>query len=190
MAQPGEDHLTKSLGGSTPLNQLLIRARDGDMDAFEALVRSHSGPVYRVALRMLGDTSDAEDVTQDVFLQAWRSLDQFRGDSALSTWLYRVVTNRCLNRLNRSRRTDPMPDTVLSPAPGPARTVEARSQVADLGRVIQGLSPEQRAVLVLREIEGCSYEQIAEILGVGLPAVKSRLHRARLSVLTAMRGWS
>jgi len=171
-------------------DQLLTQAREGDVDAFEALVRHHSGPVYRVALRMLGDHADAEDVTQDVFLQAWRSLDQFRGDSAFSTWLYRVTTNRCLNRLTRSRRTEQLPDAVLSSTAGPARTVEARSQVEELGRIFLQLTPQQRAVLVLREIEGCSYEQIAEILEIGVPAVKSRLHRARISVLTAMRGWS
>ncbi len=171
-------------------DQLVDRARDGDADAFAALVRRHSGPVYRVALRMLGGPDDAEDVTQDVFLQVWRGLDQFRGDSSLSTWLYRVTTNRCLNRLQRTRRVEPLPDVVASSAPGPERIVEARSQLEELGHVILALSPQQRAVLVLREFEGCSYDQIAEILQVGLPAVKSRLHRARLSVLTAMRGWS
>lgn len=171
-------------------DQLVARAGDGDVDAFEALVRRHSAPVYRVALRMLGRAADAEDVTQEVFLQVWRSLDQFRGESGLATWLYRITTNRCLNRLRRDRRTEPMPDVVTSSTPGPARTVEARGQLEELGRVILALNPQQRTVLVLREFEGCSYEQIAEILQIGVPAVKSRLHRARLSVLTAMRGWS
>ena len=145
---------------------LVSRAQAGRLDAFEELVRRHRLGAYRVALRMLGDESDAEDATQDAFVQAWRNLARFRADAAFSTWMYRIVTNRCLNMLRARRRTEPR------------------------ARAIGRLTPEQRAPLVRRELQGCSYEQIAEALDLSISAVKSRLHRARLELLAAMRQWT
>jgi RNA polymerase sigma-70 factor (ECF subfamily) len=168
---------------------LVSRAQTGQLDAFEELVRRHRLATYRVALRMLGDESDAEDATQDAFVQAWRNLAGFRADAAFSTWMYRVVTNRCLNMLRARRRTEPLPDDREAPASRPDRIAEARWQVEDLKLAILRLTPEQRAPLVLRELQGCSYEEIAEALDVSISAVKSRLHRARLELLSAMGPW-
>ena len=169
--------------------QLVSSAKDGRLDAFEELVRRYRLPTYRVALRMLGDEADAEDATQDAFVHAWRSLGAFRADAAFSTWMYRIVTNRCLNVLRARRRTEPLPADREAPASRPERIVEARWQVEDLKLAIAHLSPEQRAPFVLRELEGLSYQEIAGALDLSVAAVKGRLHRARLEVLTAMRGW-
>jgi len=168
---------------------LVSRAQAGQLDAFEELVRRHRLATYRVALRMLGDASDAEDATQDAFVQAWRNLGGFRADAAFPTWMYRIVTNRCLNMLRARRRTEPLPDDREAPASRPDRIAEARWQVQDLKLAILRLTPEQRAPLVLRELQGCSYEEIAEALDVSISAVKSRLHRARLELLSAMGPW-
>ena len=168
---------------------LVSRAQSGQLDAFEELVRRHRLATYRVALRMLGDESDAEDATQDAFVQAWRNLGGFRADAAFSTWMYRIVTNRCLNMLRGRRRTEPLPDDREAPASRPDRIAEARWQVEDLKLAILRLTPEQRGPLVLRELQGCSYEEIAEALDVSISAVKSRLHRARLELLSAMGPW-
>ena len=168
---------------------LVSRAQSGRLDAFEELVRRHRLATYRVALRVLGDESDAEDATQDAFVQAWRNLGGFRADAAFSTWMYRIVTNRCLNMLRARRRTEPLPDDREAPASRPDRIAEARWQVEDLKLAILRLTPEQRAPLVLRELQGCSYEEIAQSLDLSISAVKSRLHRARLELLSAMGSW-
>jgi RNA polymerase sigma-70 factor (ECF subfamily) len=168
---------------------LVSRAQSGRLDAFEELVRRHRLATYRVALRVLGDESDAEDATQDAFVQAWRNLGGFRADAAFSTWMYRIVTNRCLNMLRARRRTEPLPDDREAPASRPDRIAEARWEVEDLKLAILRLTPEQRAPLVLRELQGCTYEQIADALDISIPAVKSRLHRARLELLAAMGSW-
>ena len=115
---------------------LVSRAQAGRLDAFEELVRRHRLGTYRVALRMLGDESDAEDATQDAFVQAWRNLGRFRADGAFSTWMYRIVTNRCLNMLRARRRTEPLPTDREAPASRPDRIAEARWQVEDLTRAI------------------------------------------------------
>jgi RNA polymerase sigma-70 factor, ECF subfamily len=169
---------------------LVSKAQAGRLDAFEELVRRHRLATYRVALRMLGDEHDAEDATQDAFVQAWRNLARFRADAAFSTWMYRIVTNRCLNLIRARRRTEPLPHDRQAPASEPDRIAEGRWQVEDLKRAIARLTPEQRAPLVLRELEGCSYGEIAEALELSIPAVKSRLHRARLELLSAMRSWT
>jgi RNA polymerase sigma-70 factor (ECF subfamily) len=171
---------------------LVSRAQAGRLDAFEELVRRHRLGTFRVALRLLGDESDAEDATQDAFVQAWRNLGRFRADAAFSTWMYRIVTNRCLNmlRARRRARSEPLPDDREAPASRPDRIAEGRWQLEDLARAIMRLTPEQRAPLVLRELQGCSYEEIAETLDLSISAVKSRLHRARLELLAAMRSWT
>jgi RNA polymerase sigma-70 factor (ECF subfamily) len=168
--------------------ELVARARDGDVQAFDSLVRAHGPAVYRVALRMLGDPVDAEDAAQDAFLQAWRSLRTFRGESGFSTWMYRIVTNRCLNQLERRRETEQLEEGAPSERPGPEQVVVARSEFALVRKAVDELTPEQRAVFVLREFEGCTYEEIAGVLDISASAVKSRLHRARLEVLGALQG--
>lgn len=170
--------------------RLVALARTGHLGAFEELVRRHRQAAYRVALRMLGDRAEAEDVTQDAFVQAWQGLPRFAGTSRFSTWLYRIVINRCLNVRRSVRPSEPLTDAYETPAGRPERIVEAASELEAVLRAIAGLSPEQRAPFVLRKFEGCSYEEIAEALGVSVAAVRGRLHRARVELLEAMRPWA
>jgi len=176
---------------------LVAAARDGDLAAFESLVRRHQVAVYRVALRMLGSEADAEDVAQETFVQAWRSLARFRGHSALGTWLYRIATNRALNALAARRETASLDDSAIvalaDPAgtlADPAETLERRERLRAVTEGLLMLAPEQRALLVLRELEGLSYAQIAEVLTISPTAVKGRMHRARLALVAVVGGRS
>ena len=168
---------------------LVAAARAGDLHAFEVLVFRHHAAVYRVALRMLGSEVDAEDAAQETLVQAWRALSRFRGESEFSTWLYRIVTNCCLNARAARRPTEVLPDVVIDRGSDPAEAVAQSERLHALARGVLALSPDQRAALVLRELEGLSYEQIAQALGVTVPAVKGRIHRARLGLLTASASW-
>ena len=168
---------------------LVQAARAGDVDAFAALVRRHQDAVYRVALRVLGSRSDAEDAAQDTFVQAWRGLERFRGDSAVSTWLYRIVTNRCLNLLAARRPTEPLHWDAPSVDDDPAHVAEQRERFTAVTAAVGSLPAEQRVALVLREVEGLSYDEIADVLELSLPAVKGRIHRARLGVLKNAASW-
>jgi RNA polymerase sigma-70 factor, ECF subfamily len=168
---------------------ILVRAaQDGDLDAFEALVRRHQPAVYRVALRMLGSEADAQDATQETFVRAWRGLPRFRHDSVLTTWLYRIVTRRCLNLIAARRPTEALNDTQPDPRLDPGHAAEQRARLQAVTRAIAQLPAEQRAALILREFEGVSYDQMADALNTSVPAVKGRLHRARLAVAQHTRG--
>ncbi|MFD8395511.1 RNA polymerase sigma factor [Streptomyces sp. NPDC059680] len=172
---------------------LAVRAGEGDEEAFETLVR-HYGPIMlQTATRLLGDRSEAEDAVQDAFVSAWRKLPEFRGDSAFGTWMYRIVTNRCLNVL-RARRQVITLDAVSEPvAPdhqvSPARAVEAQAAVEALSQAMAVLSPEQRVCWVLRELNGLSYEAVAEMVGISQEAVRGRVFRARRQLTEAMAAW-
>lgn len=168
---------------------LLEAAQDGDLDAFEALVRRHQPGVYRVALRMLGSEADAQDATQETFVRAWRALPRFRHDSALTTWLYRIVTRRCLDLIAARRPTEALNDTQPDPRLDPARSAEQHARITAVTRAIARLPSDQRAALILREFEGLSYDQVADALNTSVPAIKGRIHRARLAVLQHTRGW-
>ncbi|MHB2001708.1 MAG: sigma-70 family RNA polymerase sigma factor [Solirubrobacteraceae bacterium] len=133
---------------------LLAAARAGDVEAFAVLVRRHQARVYRVALRLLGSEADAEEATQDAFVRAWRALGGFRGQSGLSTWLYRIVTNGCLTMIATRRVAAPLSEDVPSPRDGPAEEVQRRERFAAIAREIAILPPEQRAALVLRGLQG------------------------------------
>lgn len=180
--------------------RLVDRARTGDVRAFEALVRRYERWVFTLALRMVGDRADAEDLAQEIFLKAYRGLPGFRGGSRFSTWLYAIASHHCLNHLAsrefRTRRAarggtptgaheEPPTsrlDRVADEAPGPDAVLERR----DLRRMIEDaltrVTEEHRIVLILRDIQGLSYEEIAESLGLELGTVRSRLHRARMDL--------
>ncbi|WP_033291706.1 RNA polymerase sigma factor [Amycolatopsis jejuensis] len=168
--------------------ELVAAAALGDHAAFDALVRRHTPMMFRVALRITGTSAEAEDVVQDAWLCAWRALPSFRQESAVSTWLYRVVTNGALRVVRRQRPTVP-----LDEATGPVTRSTPERQVVDAERIdavlraIARLDVAQRVPLVLRELEGLSYEEVAEILEVGVPALRSRLHRARVALLRQLR---
>jgi RNA polymerase sigma-70 factor, ECF subfamily len=168
---------------------LLAAAKDGDVDAFEALVRRHQAAVFRVALRMLGSRPDAQDAAQETFVRAWRGLPRFRHQSAVSTWLYRIVTRRCLDLIAARRATTDLHELELEAGTDPAEAAEQREQLRAVTRAIAGLPGEQRAALVLREFEGLSYQEVADVLSTSLPAVKGRIHRARLTVIHQTQAW-
>ena len=169
---------------------LVDRARTGDLEAYEVLVRRHRDRIYRIALRMLGNPHDAEDVAQDVVIQLWTTLSGFLGSSSFTTWLYRIVVNRCLNHLRRSRHTRPVLDADPPPAPGAEDTVIAQQRASATMRAIAALPPELRAVLVLRQMEGLSYREVAAITDLTEATVRGRLHRARLLLLDELRSWT
>jgi RNA polymerase sigma-70 factor (ECF subfamily) len=169
---------------------LVVRAQEGDVRAFETLARRHQAVLYRLAVRVMGDPAEAEDALQEALLDAWRRIGRFRGDSAFSTWMYRVVTNRCIAML-RKRRPVPVDATDdLTPAPdSPERAAETDAGMAALGVALQGLSDDLRICWVLREMEGLGYAEICEITGAGEDAVRGRIHRARVKLAEVMRPW-
>ncbi len=167
--------------------ELIARLRAGDRRAFEELVLAHQHRVYGLALRMLGDAAEAQDVAQEVFLRAHRGLAEFRGDARLSTWLYTIASRLCLNRLAGSERRLTRPGDealgrVVDARPGPDETLERGELDAALHRAIAELPEERRVVVVLRDVDGLAYEEIAEILVLPVGTVRSRLHRARLDL--------
>ncbi|AXK37040.1 RNA polymerase sigma factor [Streptomyces armeniacus] len=172
---------------------LAVRAGEGDESAFEVLVRRHSPVLLQLAHRLLGDRADAEDAVQESFVSAWRRLPEFRGDSAFLTWMYRIVTNRCLNQL-RSRRPSTDLDAVPEPAApehevSPVRAAEAAVALRELSGVLSRLPPDQRACWVLRELHGLPYEDIAKAVGISHSAVRGRIFRVRRYLTEAMGAW-
>jgi RNA polymerase sigma-70 factor (ECF subfamily) len=161
---------------SQPDEALLERARAGDLDAFAELVHRYERRVRSVLARLLDDERDVEESTQDVFVQAWRGLSSYRGEAALFTWLYRIAVNEALMR----RRRKPIPVTELD-----EEMVGASEPEVDEGWLlarIRALPDELRLPLVLRDIEGLSNQEVADVLELSLAAAKSRIHRARMQI--------
>ncbi len=170
---------------------LVSRAQEGYLDAYAELADRYASLAYRVALRMLGQHEDAEDVAQESLIVAWQRLAAFRGQSAFSTWLYRIVTRRALNRLERGRPHDSLDllGDVADDSLDPAREVERNLTQDAVTNAIQTLPGPQRAVLVLHHFEGLSYAEIAAITGSTVPAVRSHLFRARRGLADALAQW-
>lgn len=170
--------------------RLIELARAGDVDAFATFVRRYEHRVRGVLLRLLGDARDVEEATQDVFVQAWRNLDRFRGDAAPFTWLYRIAVNEALMRQRRKR----LAETELDEAAGaPSSSTTAAAETAELRGFllvqISELPLEYRAPLVLRDLEGLSNEEVAAVLDLTVAAAKSRIHRARMRLREALQRW-
>jgi RNA polymerase sigma-70 factor (ECF subfamily) len=176
--------MREALGADPP--GLLARLRAGDPRAFEALVIGYQHRVFGVALRMLGSRAEAEEIAQEVFLRAHRALADFRGEARLGTWLYGIASRLCLNRLaspdRRLARGDVALADVAAGTPDAAAQAERAELDAALHAAIAELPEERRLVLVLRDVEGLSYEQIAEALALDPGTVRSRLHRARMQL--------
>ncbi len=166
----------------------------GDTDRFEDLVHAHERGVYNLCLRMLGNEQDAMDASQESFFRAYRALESFRGDSKFSVWLYRLTSNVCLDMLRRrpaapslsltdeEERELPLPDT----GPSPQEALERKELRQAVRRGLTALPPEFRQVLILREINGLSYEEIGAAVGLEAGTVKSRIFRARKKLAAAL----
>src|ERR1043165_5808779 len=174
---------------------LVAQSREGDMRAFGELVRRYEGKIFRLAQHITQNREDAEDVLQETFLKAYEHLDQFKGDSKFYTWIVRIAVNQALMKLRR-RKTDKSvsldeqidtgEDTIVREIAAWDEDPEQRFSRAELGEIldtaVQSLEPPYRSVFVLRDIEEMSTEETAEALGLSVPAVKSRLLRARLQL--------
>ena len=175
--------------------ELVTAAQQGDQAAFGALVEKYQAMAYSQALRMVGNPDDAADATQDAFLNAWRALPGFQGQSSFSTWLYRLTSNACIDLLRRSKRRPALSITVADEDEegpqetdipderwSPERELERKETRQTVRSGLSALSPEHREVLALREFEGLSYQEIAQLLELEEGTVKSRIARARLAL--------
>ena len=173
--------------------QLLDRARRGDAQALEALLARHQAQIYRFGMKMCRDPEDAKDVLQDTLIAMARGVRDFRGASSISTWLYTIARSFCIKKRRRSKfapaeerslDTDVALEAarLVDPARSPAEALGSKQVEHALEQAIGALEPIYREVLVLRDVEGLTANEVAEVLGVSVQAVKSRLHRARLAV--------
>lgn len=179
---------------------LIQRCAVGDEDACGELVAEHQRMVYQLGIHLLGDHDEALDLSQEVFLRVFRTIHRFRGQSALRTWIYRIVVNQARNRLRWWRRRNRAQQVSLEehvrahgdlPAPGnpasPDRAFGQKQLAARIWNALDDLPFEQKTAIVLREIDGLSYDEIAFSLGVAVGTVKSRLARARESLRVRLR---
>ena len=176
---------------------LIARCQEGDMKAAEALFHRYHAPIHALVARMVGQGPEAEDLVQEVFLKAFRGIGGFRGASSFKTWLYQIATNTCLNHLAKAERRyhhdsldqpvgeegeATLGDRLASTAIQPEEAALASDVYRRVEEAVNRLSPEFRSVLVLRDLQDLSYEEVADTLGINLGTVKSRLARARKQV--------
>ncbi len=177
---------------------MVREAQRGDPRAFDELVREFQGTMYNLAFRMTNNAEDAADLTQEIFVKVYRSMGRFRGESKFTTWLHAVAANTCRSGLRKLRRIAWFETRSLDeprgeddsrpflepedPADGPAESAQRREKQEEIGAAVAALAEEFRIVLVMRDVQGASYEEIAGALGLSLGTVKSRLCRARFRV--------
>jgi RNA polymerase sigma-70 factor (ECF subfamily) len=210
---PAQDSLSPAPPDLSSLTdeELIARARQKDFTAFEALLERYEDKVFRLAYRFVRNESDAKEILQDTFLSVWRKLDTFKGDSLFSSWVYRVAANTALMRLRTQRRhpqisTEDLPPGFLDglrpdgggealahlPSPGEnwAKRPDEQLQSDELRQHIQAavdaLPELYRTVFLIRDVEGLSTEETAEVLNISVPTVKTRLHRARIALREAI----
>ena len=173
-------------------HECAARAREGDRQAFTELVRRHQDAVYRFVLRMVGTRDEALDLTQDAFVRAWQALPQWQPGAQFRTWLFRIASNAALDALRRRRVVafEPLDETFEAAAdePDPQKRLELKQRVAALEASLAKLSAEHREILLLREVENMSYEEIGAVLALSEGTVKSRLARARAALLEVHGG--
>ncbi|MBQ2412275.1 MAG: sigma-70 family RNA polymerase sigma factor [Anaerotignum sp.] len=176
---------------------LILKAKQGDMLAFEELILKHEKIVYNLALRMMNHSEDAMDISQEVFLKAYRSLSNFDERSAFSTWLYRITHNTCIDEIRKRKgkqtysleedlesEDGSMQRQVADDGDTPEESLMRKEQKSEILRALDTLSEEHKAAIILRDVKGMSYEEIAEILELSLGTVKSRINRARNQLKT------
>jgi RNA polymerase sigma-70 factor (ECF subfamily) len=167
--------------------ELAKRCRNGDAGAFEELYRNHAGRLYGLAFRMAGSAQEAEDLLQEMFLHAYRKLGTFRGESSLSTWLYRLGMNQCLDYLRgkqarMSQATDSFDDAGAAEPAAPMSGTPVAIDRIDLERAIGQLPHGCRAAFLLHDVEGFEHHEVASILGVSEGTSKSQVHKARMKL--------
>src|SRR5207244_13020715 len=169
------------------------RLKANEDAAYDELVRTYSGPIYHVAYRMTGDAAEASDAVQDIFLKIFRNIGGFKGEAALKTWIFKIAFSEIMNRLRSWKRRhryatlslDESPngntpgDGVADAGPTPEEVLQAKEREDAIQQALRRLSHEHRSIIVLRDIEGFSYAEIADVLGISMGTVKSRLARAR-----------
>jgi RNA polymerase sigma-70 factor (ECF subfamily) len=170
---------------------LVRRAQEGYVEAYAELVDRHGQLAYRIALRLLGNHHDAEDVAQEALVLAWQQLPSFKADSAYSTWLYRIVTRQALNRIRRNRPADSLDLLGDLPGPGeePALDLERDLTVDAVTAAVAALPAPQRVAIVLHHFEGLPNEEVARITGSSVPAVRSHLYRGRRTLTKTLADW-
>lgn len=180
---------------------LIDRVKRGDQAAFRPLVERYQRRVFALALSVMRDADEARDVVQEAFVKAYRHLDSFQGDASFYTWLYRIAMNQCIDRMRRMRRgehvefdeaidREEVGESGISPQRlgfDPAQALVDREIRERVGAALEKLSPPHRAVLVLREVEGLSYQEIADVLGCAIGTVMSRLFHARKRMQEMLR---
>jgi RNA polymerase sigma-70 factor (ECF subfamily) len=172
--------------------RLVARCRNGELGAFEELYRQHSGRLFSLAVRMLGNQADAEDQLQEIFLSAHRKLESFRGESALGTWLYRLAMNQLLDYVrSRAARTgqltDGLDDATLLADAGGHRLADRAIERIDLERALADLPEGCRAAFLLHDVEGLEHKEVSSVLGIAEGTSKSQVHKARLRLRGLLR---
>ena len=181
-----------AVGGRAAELQLVERCRQGELGAFEELYQAHSGRLFSLAVRMLGNPADAEDMLQEIFLSAHRKLDSFRGEAALGTWLYRLAMNQILDHVrSRAARTgqltDGLDDTSLLADAAGHRLADRAIDRIDLERALAELPEGCRAAFVLHDVEGLEHREVSDVLGIAEGTSKSQVHKARLRLRGLLR---
>jgi RNA polymerase sigma-70 factor, ECF subfamily len=171
------------------------RLQRGETEAFEMLVRRHEKTIFNLVYRMLSDYDEAAEVSQEVFLSAYRAIGQFRGDANFSTWLYRIALNHTSTRrktlIRRQQRNVAIEDTepVRDLQPGPAETMEKKEIRERVQRALNSLEPDDATVILLRDLQDIPYEEVARLLEIPVGTVKSRLHRARQALKSQLASY-
>ncbi len=188
------NELDERVGGVSAEEAAFVsRLQANEDSAYDELVRTYHASIFHVAYRMLGDAGEASDVAQDIFLKVFRSIGGFKGQAALKTWIFKIVFSEILNRLRWWKRryrfsTVSLDDDqngngsgyhVTDTRPTPEQALESREQETAIQKALSTLSSDHRSIIVLRDIEGFSYSEIADVLGVSIGTVKSRICRAR-----------
>ncbi|PYS53782.1 MAG: RNA polymerase subunit sigma-24 [Acidobacteria bacterium] len=188
--------LDQSSGVNAEESLFVLRLKANEDAAYDELVRVYHASIFHVAYRMLGDSAEASDVVQEIFLKVFRNIGGFKGEAALKTWIFRIALSEILNRLRWWRRRyrfatvslDDHPATngngrngryVADSKPTPEEVLESKEQETAIQQALSRLSSDHRSIIVLRDIEGFSYSEIAEVLGISIGTVKSRIARAR-----------
>ncbi len=183
--------------------KLITRAAKGSERAFEALIRLYEVRVFSYAMTLIGNREDAEEVTQDVFVKVWQSLPLFRGEASFSTWIMRITRNAATDRL-RARREETLPlyaegedggeyELMIpdeDPDHNPPKAVAREETIETVRRAVANLPPDQREILILRDMEGYSYAALSELLEIEIGTVRSRLSRARENLKKILESWN